>query len=205
MGRLEHGIIVLTVVITGCAKSSPPCPSHGSSSPIGVVAPLVDVQPLAFSFRGQPIARLFTDGRTESAGPNAPGTILVPGPTLHADGTMEMTKGGITARLDDKGDIYVVGPAGATPREQLFGRIAGDQLTVAGSERPWAVRVRGNMIEFGEDNSSQIDGNVTPSMRHTALVMAAAFYIDGAIAGPGDRQPPTSIPGIDSSTSSNRP
>jgi hypothetical protein len=38
------------------------------------------------------------------------------------------------------------------------------------------------MIEFGENNSSQIDGDVTPGVRHTALVMAAAFYIDGAIA-----------------------
>ena len=38
------------------------------------------------------------------------------------------------------------------------------------------------MIEFGEDDSSQIDGDVTPTVRHTALVMAASLYIDGAIA-----------------------
>jgi len=97
---------------------------------------------------------------------------------------MVMTKGGVTARLDDKGDIYVVGPAGANPREQLFGSIVGDELTFAGSAQPSSVRVRGNMIEFGKDNSSQIDGEVTPSKRHTALVMAAAFYIDGAITAP---------------------
>lgn len=175
---------VVAVVTVACAKSSPPIPSQATSSSTVAAAPLIDLQPLAFSFRGQPIARLFTDGRTESAGPNAPGTVLVPGPTLHADGTMVMTKGGVTARLDDKGDIYVVGPAGANPQKQLFGRIAGDQLTMAGSDQPWSVRVRGNMIEFGKDNSSQIDGDVTPSMRHTALVMAAAFYIDGAITAP---------------------
>jgi hypothetical protein len=46
------------------------------------------------------------------------------------------------------------------------------------------VRVRGNVIEFGEQNTSQIEGDVTPSMRHTALVMAAAFYIDGGISAP---------------------
>jgi hypothetical protein len=34
------------------------------------------------------------------------------------------------------------------------------------------------------DNSSRIDGDVTPTRRHTALVMAAAFYIEGAIAAP---------------------
>lgn len=184
VGGFEYGIVVMTVVTIGCAKSSPPTPLQAASSSSVAAAPLVDLQPLAFSFRGRPIARLFTDGRTESAGPNAPGTVLVPGPTLHADGTMVMTKGGVTARLDHKGDIYVVGPAGANPREKLFGRIAGDQFTFAGSNRPWSVRVRGNMIEFGEDNSSQIDGDVTPSVRHTALVMAAAFYIDGAITGP---------------------
>ena len=55
---------------------------------------------------------------------------------------------------------------------------------MAGSDQPWSVRVVGNMIEFGKGNSSQIDGDVTPSMRHTALVMAAAFYIDGAIPAP---------------------
>jgi hypothetical protein len=141
------------------------------------------------SFRGQPIARLFADGRTESAGPNAPGTTLVPGPTLHADGAMVMTRGGVTAQLDDDGAIDVTSPAGATPRTQRFGRIAGDALTLAGSDQPWSVRVRGNLIEFGPDNSSQIDGDVTPSMRHTALVMAAAFYIDTAIAAPTGRAP----------------
>ena len=90
-----------------------------------------------------------------------------------------MTKGSVTARLDANGDIYVINP-GASPR--LFGHIAGDELAFAGSDRPWSVRVRGNMIEFGADNSSQIDGDVTPGVRRTALVMAAAFYIDGAIA-----------------------
>jgi hypothetical protein len=103
---------------------------------------------------------------------------------LRADGTIVMTKGGITARLDAKSNIYVVGPSGENPREELFGRIEGDQFTFAGSTRPWNVRVRGNLIEFGEANSSQIEGDVTPSMRHTALVMAAAFYIEGVISAP---------------------
>ncbi|MCC6523406.1 MAG: hypothetical protein IT373_12175 [Polyangiaceae bacterium] len=190
MGRFEHGFVVMTLVTIGCARSAP-TPSQGVSSSSVAVAPRVDLHPLTLSFRGQPIARLFADGRTESAGPNAPGTVLVPGPTLHADGTMVMTKGGVTARLDDRGDIYVVGPAGASPREQLFGRIVGDELAFAGSDRPWSVRVRGNLIEFGPDNSSQIDGDVTPSMRHTALVMAAAFYIDGAIGAPQGAHRPT--------------
>jgi len=153
-----------------------------STSAAGVAAaPLVDIRPVVISFRGQPIARLFADGRTESAGPNPPGAALTPGPTLHADGTITMTRGGVTARLDDHGDIFVMNP-GASP--QLFGRITGDQLAFSGSDRPWSVRVRGDMIEFGEDNSSQIEGDVTPTMRRTALVMAAAFYIDGAIAAP---------------------
>lgn len=180
--RFAFGVLVMTVVTLGCAKSSPPTPSQATSASSVAAAPRVDLRPLTISFRGRTIARLFADGRTESAGPNAPGTALVPGPTLHADGTMVMTKGGVTARLDDEGNVYVVAPGGAGPREQLFGRIAGDRLTVAGSDQPWSARVRGNMIEFGEDDSSQIDGDVTPSMRHTALVMAAAFTIDGAIA-----------------------
>ena len=185
--RLSYAIVT-AMFLTACSSSVPQTQPH--REPTGSVsvppAAIIDLRPLTISFRGLPIARLFADGRSESAGPNAPGkdVPLGSGPTFHADGTIVMTKGGITARIDNKGDIYVVGPPGANPREQLFGRIAGDQLTFAGSGRPWDVRVQGNLIEFGEQNSSQIDGNVTPSMRHTVLVMAAAFYIDGAIAAP---------------------
>jgi hypothetical protein len=192
---LDVGIVVVSVIATGCAESSPATTSQAGSAsatprasmatPSSAAAPaLVDLYPLTISFRGKPIARLFADGRTESAGQNAPGTVLVPGPTLHADGTMVMTKGGVMARLSDNGEIYVVQPPGVTPHEPLFGRITGDELKLTSSDQPWSVRVRGNMIEFGKENSSQIDGDVTPSTRHTALVMAAAFYIDGAIAPP---------------------
>ncbi|HLL23826.1 MAG TPA: hypothetical protein VK427_16925 [Kofleriaceae bacterium] len=72
----------------------------------------------------------------------------------------------------------------ATHGEQLFGRISDDRFTLAGSGRPWSVRVDGNLIQFGENNSSVIDGDVTQAMRHTALVMAAAFYMEGAITAP---------------------
>jgi hypothetical protein len=179
-GHAPVTLIVAATLAVACGKSSTPTASQpaAASAPPVAAAPLVELRPLEISFRGQPIARLFADGRTESAGKNAPGT-LAPGPTLHADGTIAMTKGGVTARLDANGDIYVVNP-GAEPL--LFGHIAGDELAFAGDPRPWSVRVRGDMIEFGEDDSSQIDGEVTPSVRHTALVMAAAFYIDGAIA-----------------------
>jgi len=180
MGRLASLVVTATLAIA-CGKSSTPTASQPAATSATTVdaAPLVDLRPLAISFRGQPIARLFADGRTESAGQNSPGAPLAPGPTLHADGTIAMTKGSVTARLDANGDIYVINP-GANPH--LFGHIAGDELVAfTGSDRPWSVRVRGNMIEFGADNSSQIGGEVTPSVRHTALVMAAAFYIDGVI------------------------
>ncbi len=196
LGRFSLGFAVLCIVASGCAKSPPPGASQGSasssassSSPMSSAlassaapAALIDLQPLTISFQGKVIARLFADGRTESAGQNAPGTALAPGPALRPDGTMVMTKGGVAARLDESGNIYVLQPPGVSPREPLFGRISGNELKLEGSDQPWSVRVRGNLIEFGKDNSSVIDGEVTPSMRHTALVMAAAFYIDGAIA-----------------------
>jgi hypothetical protein len=183
MCRFERsrGLVLLMFVITACSKSPPPTATESAEVPAPFV---VDLRPITISFRGEPIARLFADGRTESAGPNAPGTGLVPGPTIHADGTIALTKGSVTARIDDKGDIHVAGPRGANPREQLFGHISGDQFTFAGSAKPWDVRVQGNLIEFGEHDSSQIDGNVTPSIRHTALVMSVAFYIEGALATP---------------------
>ncbi len=172
---------VLVMLMTACSKAPPPAASQPVptvSAPVPSAA-VIDLRPLTISFQGQTIARLFADGRTESAGSNAPGTVLVAGPTLHADGTIVLTKTGVTARLDTTGNLYVAGPAGAKP--QLFGRISADQFSFAGSDRPWSVRVRGNLIEFGENNSSQIDGDVSPAMRHTALVMAAAFYIEGTL------------------------
>lgn len=189
--RPQLALAVTLLAAGACAGSAAPVPSasasSASSAPPGTTsaaAPRVDLHPLTISFQGKLIARLHADGRTEATGPNAPGTTLVPGPTLHADGTMVMTRGGVAARLDDNGDIYVVQPPGVTPHEPLFGHITGDELKFAHSDRPWSVRVRGNEIEFGPDNSSVIDGEVTPSMRHTALVMAAAFEIEGAIATP---------------------
>lgn len=198
--RVELSFLVASVALWGCADRPSQLASHAaSSSSVALAASassssgapsrlstaqLIDLQPLTISFQGKPIARLFADGRTESAGQNAPGSKLTPGPTLHADGTIVMTRGGVTARLDESGDIHVLQPPGVTPHDPLFGRIRGDELSFAGSDQPWSVRVRGNLIEFGKDNSSVIDGDVTPEMRHTALVMAAAFTIDGAIASP---------------------
>ncbi len=189
MGWLERsrGLAILMFVMTACSTSPTTKTTESARGPAPFV---VDLQPITISFRGEPIARLFADGRTESAGPNAPGKDLLPGPTIHADGTIALTKGGGKARIDDRGDIYVAGPSGANPREpsiqrwQLFGHISGDRFTFAGSARPWDVRVQGNLIEFGEEDSSQIEGHVTPSMRHTALVMAVAFYIEGALTAP---------------------
>jgi len=176
--------LLLIIAAAACSKSPPDArAARGSAAPPPHA--VVDLQPITISFRGQPIARLFADGRTESAGPNAPGTGLVPGPTIHADGTIVLTRPGYTARIDAKGDVYVAGPAGPSSREQLFGHLSADQFTFAGSTRPWDVRTRGNLIEFGERDSSQIDGDVTPSMRHTALVMAAAFYVEGALTSRG--------------------
>ncbi len=191
-GALSAIGFALASVAIGCGDSHPSVPAAAAASSAApssaasstVAAPLIDILPLTISFQGKLIARLFADGRTESSGQNAPGTVLAPGPTLRSDGTMVMTKGGVRARLDAQGNIYVIQPPGVTPPEPLFGRITGDELKLAKSDQPWSVRVRGNMIEFGKDDSSQIDGDVTPSMRHTALVMAAAFYIDGAIASP---------------------
>jgi hypothetical protein len=194
--KSSRTVVIAIFVVAACSKSAPPTASQvaKSGSATAPAAPVIDLRPLTMSFQGKTIARLFADGRTESAGPNAPGTALVPGPTLRADGSIVMTKGGITAptaRIDDKGDIYVVTPPGANPREQLFGRISGDQLTANGADGPvLAAHVEGNLIKFGEDNSSQIDGDVTPSMRHTALVMAAAFIIEGALTTSQDPASP---------------
>ncbi|MBK9033341.1 MAG: hypothetical protein IPL61_19055 [Myxococcales bacterium] len=178
------GVVVMTLAVA--CSTPPPSPAKDLATAAASPSPaaLIDVRPLTISFRGQVIARLFADGRTESAGPNAPGTALVPGPTLHADGTIVLTRPGVTARLDATGDLYVTDTTGARPREARFGRVADDRFTFAGSDRPWDVRVEGALPWFSPEDSSQLDGVVTSSVRHTARVMAAAFYVEGALGAP---------------------
>jgi hypothetical protein len=172
----------MAFVVAACSDAPPSTGSQPMATASATAPAIIDLRPLTISFRGHTIAKLLPGGRTESAGQNAPGTQLVPGPTLHADGTIVLTKAGVTARIDKTGNFYVSEPAGPGAREELFGRITDDQFMFSGSDR-WSVRVRGNVIEFGKHNSSQIDGDVTPAMRHTALVMAAAFYLETSLAG----------------------
>jgi len=174
--RLAPRWLIVPLVFAAVACTKPHEPAKAPA------APVLELRPLTISFRGQTIARLFADGRSESAGPNAPGGALLPGPTFHADGTIALTQPGASARLDPNGDLYVVQRSGSNAREQLFGHISGNQFKFAGSERPWDVRVDGNLVWFGDENSSQIDGEVTPAMRHTVLVMSAAFYVEGVLA-----------------------
>lgn len=164
----------LLVVIVGASASygGPPPPP----------APIITLRPLTLSQEGRPIARLFADGRTDGTGPDSTGKPAhwVPGPTLRADGTILLTKGGFTARVERTGDIYVVGSAGGSPREQLFGRISGNELKLASGK--WAVRIEGNTIQFnGPGFPNKIEGPVDARTQHTALVMTAAFFLDMSI------------------------
>ena len=180
-------LLVAGTVAAACAGSSPESKSpQPEPLPSARTAPrsLIDVRPLTITFQGLPIARLLADGRTESVGPNSPGdgATFVPGPTLRGDGTIVLTKSGFTARIESNGDIYVVNPPGADPREHLFGRISGDQLSLAGSAEPWAVRIEDTTIVFnGPGARNEIEGAIDASSRHTALVMTAAFLIDMSI------------------------
>jgi hypothetical protein len=157
------------VLLVACTGGS------SSSSATAPAAPLIDVRPITITFGGRPIARLLADGRTESVGENPPGGAMAPGPTLHADGTIQLTKGGLTARISRGGEIYVVNPG---PKEELFARIAGEHLTIGDAKN--GVHIDGDMMVFdnGRDDVGKIEGVVDAGMRRTALVMLAAFFIE---------------------------
>lgn len=185
-------VAALAMIATACASAPPPPaptsrlvpPPSAPPSARAAPRPIIELTPLTISFQGLPIARLLPDGRTESVGPNPPGADakFVPGPTLRGDGTIVLTKGGFTARVERNGDIHVVSPPGRSPREQLFGRISGDQLTLAGSANPWTVRIEDATIVFHSGiPPNQIEGAIGAGSRHTALVMTAAFFIDLAL------------------------
>lgn len=184
--RVAGGLWISLVL--ACSSSAPTQPKPTAQPEQQVAAPapsaIIDVKELTVRFEDMPIARLHADGRTESVGDNKPGkdAKFSPGPTLHADGTIELTKPGFKARVESDGDIFVLGPPGAGQPEQLYGRIAGDQLLTAGS-RDSGVRLEGSkLVMFYDSKPTNVIGVIDPpSMGRTALLMTAAFFIDLAI------------------------
>ncbi len=124
------------------------------------------------------IATLRVDGRTESVGSNPPGGAMSPGPTLHPDGRIELTKGGVTARISRAGELYVSHDGS---KEALFARIAGEHLAIG--DQKTGVHIESDMIVFddGRDDVGKIEGAVDAGMRRTALVMLAAFFVEKSI------------------------
>ena len=167
----------LIAVLVGLTLGLSPA---GSQAAPPTAKPIIALGEVTVRFDGNPIAKLHADGRTESVGDSKPGkdAKFAPGPTLHADGTIDLTKGGYKARVDGGGKIIVVAP---DKSEQPFGRIAGDQLLMA-TERT-GVRVDGKkLIEFADGKDTATIGVIDPPrMKRSALVMTAAFFIDMAI------------------------
>src|SRR3954466_3479436 len=85
-------IVLLAACNGGSSPTTAPAPVPPSAA-----AMVIDVRPITITFRGLPIARPLADGRTEAVGDNPPGGAMSPGPTLHADGTVQLTKSGATA------------------------------------------------------------------------------------------------------------
>jgi len=152
---------------SACSKASPPTIALGD---------------MTVSFDGNPIAKLHADGRTESVGNSKPGkdATFSPGPTLHADGTIDLTKGGYKARVDADGKIFVVGPKSP---EHLIGRIVGDQVVDVSGQA--GVRIDGTkLVEFADGKDTAVIGFIDPpSMKRTALIMTDAFFIDQSLRG----------------------
>lgn len=136
---------------------------------------------------GRPIARLFADGRAQGTAPDSTGRPgrWIPGPTFHADGTIVMTRHGVRAKVRKSGEIYVSTPKDAFLRQHLFGRIVGDEFRYR-SEEKWTVRVEGDALLFNNGvPPNRITGvTVDARVRHTVLVMFAAFLLDMAIEPP---------------------
>ncbi|MEM9491812.1 MAG: hypothetical protein AAGC55_21890, partial [Myxococcota bacterium] len=147
-------------------------------------APIIALMSMTIVQEDRPIARLHADGRAEGTEPDSTGkpARFVRGPTLHSDGTITLTKGGFTARVERDGKIYVVSPPRQGSREFLFGRISGHQLQLANSQESWYVRIEDDIIRFNRPGlPNRIEDVVDDQMRHTALVMVAAFFIDMSI------------------------
>lgn len=166
-------------LVVACSSSSPTQPAPSPPAPSAII----ELGELTVRFDGNPIARLHADGRSESVGDGVPGpdAKLLPGPTFHADGTIELTRAGFTARVAPDGEIVVVSPPADHQPDHRFGRISGDQLSMA--DLGASVRVEGaRLVTYTDSKPTNVLGVIDPPrLGRTALVMTAAFYIELAI------------------------
>jgi hypothetical protein len=84
-------------------------------------------------------------------------------------------------RVEPGGDIVVFGPP-----DQMYGRISGNQILTNGSSDGSSnsgIRVQGDrLVTFHDASQTGVLGMIDPpSMGCTALIMAAAFFIELAI------------------------
>ena len=173
MGAQVLQLCLSAALLAACTGGSPSSSATGSAS--ASATPLIDIRPITITFGGRPIARLLADGHTEAVGTKPPGSAMTAGPMLHADGTIQLTRRGLTARISREGEIYVSNPGS---KEELFGRIAGDHLVFGKN----GIHLEGDMMVFDDrrEDVGQIEGPVDAGTRRTALVMFAAFMIDMA-------------------------
>ncbi|MDC3989546.1 hypothetical protein [Polyangium jinanense] len=171
--------ILVSALATACTHSSPPAETPAlETSPSST--PVIQLQKLVIREDGATLARLLPDGRTQYwLGGEGNEEIWIPGPTLRADGTL-IFKDGVTGRVEPDGRIFVVNRPGRMPAERLFGRISGDTCVLGNAEH--VIRVEGHTLLLpNRPTPNEIEGLTDARSRHTALVMAAAFYINLAI------------------------
>lgn len=185
IGRLAGFFWVASGLACSSTGPTPPASKQEPHAAAPAPSPVIEVKELTVRFDNMPIARLHADGRTESVGDTAPGpnATFSPGPTLRADGTIELTKSGFKARVEQDGDIFVVSPPRAAQPDQLFGRLSGDTILLEGS-RDSGVRLEGSkLVMFHEGKPTNVIGVIEPAtMGRTALLMTAAFFIDLAVS-----------------------
>jgi len=145
--------------------------------------PIIELGELTVRYDGNPIARLHADGRTESVGKNKPGkdAVFTAGPTLHADGTIDLPRRGLTARVTLDGEFVIGGAQGSAHPSPRYGKITGAELVLEGAPTS-GVRIDGTTIETFQDGKRlDVLGEIEPpTMARTAVILTAAFFIDNA-------------------------
>jgi hypothetical protein len=146
-------------------------------------ASAIDIKALTVRFNGDPIAHLFANGTSDSVGDSKPGkgAKFSPGPTFHADGTIDL-KAGYKVRVEAEGDVFL--RMAQSNEERKLGHIDDKKLVVMSSDMPLVnMHVDGAKL-FTDDNAqSTLLGEVDPPKAgRTAMLMAMALYIEMGIA-----------------------
>lgn len=140
---------------------------------------VIELADVTVRFDRKPIARLHRNGSSEML-PTGPDGKLATGPKLHRDGTIDLTKAGYKARIEEDGDVVVISPPSAAQPDIVFGHLQGDRFEMTTGV---SLHLDGSkIITVYKDDPTALGVVDPPKRARAALLLLIAHSIEYDLA-----------------------